>query len=293
MRDFRIDTFLEVCRYMNFTRASEALSITQPAVSQHIHYLENFYGVKLFEYEGKKMYLTDAGNTLYQAAITMKHDDLYLKQILQTSHKKKNNLVFGATLTIGEFVIAKGIKQYLSLYPDTEVRLLEGNTSKLLEKLNSGEIDFAIVEGNYSKREYDDLPYSQERYIPVCGKDYVFHSKPKKLADLLSERIIIRENGSGTRDIFEKNMEARNLEIRDFKYTVEIEGINAIKSLVEAGCGITFLYEAAVKKEQESGSLIEIKLEDFQVLHDFSFIWNRRSIFSEHYHEIYKILKTG
>ncbi|WP_333648477.1 LysR family transcriptional regulator [Lacrimispora sp.] len=292
MRDFRIDTFLEVCRYMNFTRASEALSITQPAVSQHIHYLENFYGAKLFEYEGKKMYLTDAGKTLYQAAITMKHDDLYLKQIIQASGKKKNNLVFGATLTIGEFVIAKGIKQYLSLYPDTEVRMLEGNTSELLEKLNSGEIDFAIVEGNYSKREYDDLPYSQERYIPVCSKDYAFQSKPKKLADLLSERIIIRENGSGTRDIFEKNMEARNLEIRDFKYTVEIEGINAIKSLVEEGCGITFLYEAAVKKELEAGSLIEIKLEDFQVLHDFAFIWNRGSVFSENYREIYKILKA-
>lgn len=61
MMDFKIDTFLAVCRHMNFTKAAKTLNITQPAVSQHIHYLEDYYGVKLFTYEGKKMHLTDAG----------------------------------------------------------------------------------------------------------------------------------------------------------------------------------------------------------------------------------------
>jgi LysR family transcriptional regulator, transcriptional activator of the cysJI operon len=292
MMDFRIDTFLTVCRHMNFTKAAEALNITQPAVSQHIHYLEDFYSVKLFAYEGKKMYLTNAGDILYQAAITMKHDDLYLKEIINDFNKRKNRLIFGATLTIGEFVMAKHIKSYLNLYPDTEVRMIEGNTSELLKSLSMGEIDFALVEGNYAKKEYDYLVYSQERYIPVCSKDYTFHKEPEKLTDLLSERIIIRESGSGTREILERNLEYRNLEIGDFRYTVEIGGMNAIKSLVESGLGITFLYEAAVKKELEKGILREIKLEDFQVSHDFAFIWNKGSIFSENYREICEILKN-
>ena len=292
MMDFRIDTFLEVCRQMSFTKAAEILSITQPAVSQHIHYLEDFYDVKLFAYEGKKMYLTNAGDILYQAAITMKHDDLYLKEIINDFNERKNRLIFGATLTIGEFVMAKHIKSYLNLYPDTEVRMIVGNTSELLKSLSMGEIDFALVEGNYAKKEYDYLVYSQERYIPVCSKDYTFHREPEKLTDLLSERIIIRESGSGTREILEKNLEYRNLEIGDFRYTVEIGGMNAIKSLVESGLGITFLYEAAVKKELEKGILREIKLEDFQVSHDFAFIWNKGSTFSENYHEICEILKN-
>jgi LysR family transcriptional regulator, transcriptional activator of the cysJI operon len=292
MMDFRIDTFLTVCRHMNFTKAAEALNITQPAVSQHIHYLEDFYDVKLFVYEGKKMYLTNAGDILYQAAITMKHDNLHLKEIINDLNKRKNRLIFGATLTIGEFVMAKHIKSYLNLYPDAEVRMIEGNTSELLNRLRMGEIDFALVEGNYAKKEYDYLVYSQERYIPVCSKDYAFQREPKKLPDLLSERIIIRESGSGTREILEKNLEYRNLEIEDFRYTVEIGGMNAIKSLVESGLGITFLYEAAVKKELEKGTLREIKLEDFQVSHDFAFIWNKGSIFSENYHEICEILKS-
>lgn len=292
MMDFRIDTFLTVCRHMNFTKAAELLNITQPAVSQHIHYLEDVYDVKLFVYEGKKMYLTNAGDILYQAAITMKHDDLYLKEIINDLNKRKNRLIFGATLTIGEFVMAKHIKAYLNLYPDTEVRMIEGNTSELLKRLCMGEIDFALVEGNYAKKDYDYLVYSQERYIPVCSKNYTFQRKPEKLKDLLTERIIIRESGSGTREILERNLEYRNLGIEDFRYTVEIGGMNAIKSLVESGCGITFVYEAAVKKELKKGVLREINLEDFQVSHDFAFIWNKGSAFSENYREICEILKN-
>lgn len=291
MMDFRINTFITVCRYMNFTKAAEQLNITQPAVTQHIHYLEDFYDAKLIAYEGKKMFLTEAGEVLYQAAVTMKHDEIYLKDSISDLKKSKKRLIFGATLTIGEFVMAEHLKTFLKLYPDTVVRMVIGNTSELLDKLCLGEIDFAIVEGNFARKEYDCLLYSQERYIPVCGIDYSFSSEPERLIDLLSERIIIREKGSGTREILEKNLEARNLGIDDFRHIVEIGGMNAIKSLLEAGSGISFLYEAAVKKELQKGSLREIKLKDFHMLHDFECIWNKGSAFSDHYLEMCDLLK--
>ena len=291
MMDFRIDTFLAVCRLMNFTKAADELHITQPAVSQHIHYLEDYYCVKLFTYEGKKMNLTNAGDVLYQAAVTMKHDDLYLKESISALNQRKTRLIFGATLTIGEFVMPEHLIMYLNLYPNTEVRMIIGNTSELLDKLRLGEIDFAIVEGNFAKEQYDYLVYSRERYIPVCGNNYGFEKKPKKLEDLISERIFVREDGSGTREIFEKTLETRNLVIADFSHVVEIGGMNAIKSMVIAGCGITFLYEAAVRNELESGILREIILDDVKVLHDFAFIWNKGSTFSQNYKDIFKILK--
>ena len=222
----------------------------------------------------------------------MKHDDLYLREMMNDSNKRKNKLIFGATLTIGEFVMAEHIKSYLNLYPDAEVRMIVGNTRELLERLSIGEIDFALVEGKYAKKKYDYLVYSQERYIPVCSKHYTFQREPKILKDLLSERIILREYGSGTRKILENNLEYRNHEIKDFRNKVEIGGVNALKSLVAFGLGITFLYEAAVKKELEKGIIREIKLEDFQISHDFAFIWNKGSIFSESYREIFEILKN-
>lgn len=160
MIDFRITTFITVCRCMNFTKAAEQLNITQPAVTQHIHYLEAYYGVKLFAFEGKKMHITKAGEVLYQAAVTMKHDETYLKESFNTINHGRERLIFGATLTIGEFVIAEHLKAFLDLHSDSEVRMIVGNTSELLHKLSIGEIDFAIVEGNFAKGEYDTLVYS-------------------------------------------------------------------------------------------------------------------------------------
>jgi LysR family transcriptional regulator, transcriptional activator of the cysJI operon len=291
MVDFRIYTFLEVCRCLNLTKAAEVLNITQPAVTQHIHYLEKYYGSKLFAYDGKKMNLTDFGKLLYEAAITMKHDDIYLKESIRNIDQWKKRLVFGATLTIGEFVMPENIKVYLDMYPEIEIRMIVSNTSELLDKLTLGEIDFALVEGNFPKKEFDYMVYSEEKYIPVCNKDFSFEKEPEQLKDLLAERIIIREDGSGTREILERNLEARNLGFKDFRHVIELGGMNAIKTLVISGYGITFIYEAAVRKELKDGTLREIILKDFQVTHDFSFVWNKGSIFSENYKEVCKLLK--
>ena len=104
MLDFRIDTFLAVCKFMNFTKASLYLNITQPAVSSHIRYLENYYNITLFYYLGKKMQLTNEAKILLEYATTLKHDDIFLKKRFQDM-KMKQTLVFGATLTVGEYMM--------------------------------------------------------------------------------------------------------------------------------------------------------------------------------------------
>ena len=82
MLDFRMETFLALCRTMNYTRAAEELRITQPAVTQHIQYLQRHYGVKLFSYHDKRLALTEAGEALHSAALTMEHDERELRQRL-------------------------------------------------------------------------------------------------------------------------------------------------------------------------------------------------------------------
>ena len=291
MIDFRMDTFLEVCRHMNFTKAACELNITQPAVSQHIHYLESFYGEKLFFYQGKKMFLSEAGEMLYHYGVTMKHDQQYLLQKIKQTSKNEEVVNFGATLTIGEFVMPNHLAHYISLYPESKIKMILGNTSELLSKLSLGEIDFAVVEGYFNQKDYDFLIYSNEKYIPVCSANHQFYKEPELLEDLITECLIIREKGSGTREILEKKLEDKNKEIGSFRRVVEIGSMSAIKALVEANCGITFLYEAAVRKELDIGTMREIKLKDFQMTHDFTFLWNKGSIFSENYLKICSLFK--
>lgn len=289
MLDFRVDTFLAVCKYMNFTKAAGELHITQPAVSHHIHFLEEKYGVRLFEYNGKKVSLTEAGKVFLSAAMTMKADELHLRKIMEQQSGKGRRLVFGATMTIGEYVMPKALMRFLRVYPGTAVQMVVGDTRELLAKLNNGDIEFALVEGFFQKKEYDFLVFASEPFAAVCSPDYRFQRTIRKLEDLLLERLFIREPGSGTRYVFERYLEGKNLLLHDFPNIMEISNIGAMKQMVANGQGIAFLYEAAVKEELNRGILKRIELEDFSLTHDFTFIWRKGSIYESYYQELFDI----
>lgn len=295
MLDFRMETLILVCKYMNFTKAAQNLNITQPAVSQHIKFIEESYGITLFKYEGKNMTLTKECKMLLEAVTTMKNDEIYLKEIFKEGKLGKRKLRFGVTRTIGEYVIGKNISKLIKEKDNIEMKLKVDNTNVLLKKLNSGEIDFAIVEGYFEKTQYDYITFSKERFIAVCSKDNKlvskFNNKKIYLEDLLGENLLLREEGSGSREIFLKNIKERNYFLTDFKNYSEISNINIIKKLAIQNCGITFIYEVAVKDELQKEILREIPLEDFNVTHDFTFIWRKNSVFQDYYKEIYNILK--
>ena len=285
MLDFRIQTFLSVCSHMNFTRAAEELHITQPAVTQHIHYLEKLYDTELFLHEGKKISLTPAGSIFLSTATTLKNDEQFMREQMKHSATGEAPLLFGVTMTIGEYVIATPIAHYLKKHPNTDLRIELSNTQELLSRLSTGEINFALVEGYFNTRDYDTLTYRTENFIPVCAASRKF-SPRLCLNDLLGERLIVRESGSGTRDILEKNLAVRNIRISDFAHTAEVSSMHTIVKLLTEDCGISFLYETAVQKEVSQGILKKIPLKDFSMTHDFTFLWNKGSIFADYYRQI-------
>ena len=293
MLDFRMETFLEVCKDMNFTKTARRLNMTQPAVSQHIHWLEEAYGTRLFSYQGKKMSLTPAGEMLKNFAATMSHDILLLREKMQESTRKKRELKIGLTLTIAEFEAAKSMAKYLNENETYSLLLSVGNTRELLKELEEGKIDFALVEGNFPRDIYHHQLYATEPYIAVCAADDPLSRGRHTIDELLGRRLVTREAGSGTRNILERYLEMKSLEVTDFSALVEAGSIGLIKQLVEYGCGITFLYRMAVKRELEEGRLCEIKMDDMNITHDFTFIWREGSIFHEDYQKIYQMLKKS
>ncbi|WNX84947.1 LysR family transcriptional regulator [Agathobaculum sp. NTUH-O15-33] len=291
MLDFRVDTFLAVCRCQSFTKAAEELHITQPAVSQHIHWLESAYGARFFAWQGKRMELTEAGRLFLRAATTMRDDALHLKMELGSLADRGRRLTFGATLTVGEYVMPRALARLFEREPGAEVRMQVANTAELLQKLDNGEIDFAIVEGFFEKNEYDHLPYRTERFVPVASPGFVFQKPVRELGDLLGERLLTRELGSGTRETLERRLRESNLTVADFRRVAEIGSLNAIKTLVRAGCGVSFLYEPTVHGELQTGEICEIPLADFSVTHDFTFLWRKNSAFADEHRAAYALLQ--
>ena len=292
MIDFRMKTFLTVCKYMNFTRASEVLHLTQPAVSQHIHYLENLYETPLFIRDKKNLFLTDAGEILKNSLETLESDNNIMKKRMQKVMEGKKILTFGVTMTVGEYAIIPALSNFLKSHPQLEVHICYNNTQTLLSQLREGTIDFAIVEGYFKETLYTTRILQRDPFIGVVAKNHHFSRPISCLRDLIGERLLLREHGSGTRAIFTKTLALHNLSVEDFPHIVEVENIHAIVSLLQEDCGISFLYKAAIKKELENGSLIEIPLKNFQISHDFSFIWNKESLFSQEYEKIFQELKT-
>ena len=284
MLDFRTETFLTVCQTMNFTAAARQLNITQPAVSQHIHFLEEQYHTSLFIYQNKQLFLTRSGEILRRHLLTMKNDEKAVMEELKNNITGIETLSIGVTMTIGEYAIVDKLAGFLIQHPEINIHLHYGNTLQLLKLLNSGQISMAIVEGNYPKEYYSHKKYSTEDYIAVCAASHHFMTDhPYTMNDLVHERLLVREEGSGTRNILEQSLMTHGLHISDFIHYIDIENMHTIIGLLKRDCGISFLYKIAVEKELHSGILKEIPLDDFKMQHDFDIIWEKHSVYSDKY----------
>lgn len=291
MQDFRTETFLTVCRTLNYTRAAEELNITQPAVSQQISHLEKAYGVTLFTYHNKKLALTEAGAVLRDALATMVHDEYMLRERLaRMADGRPVELVVGMTLTAGEHLVAASLADYLVARPDLRVVVRSGDTDALVRLLDAGEIDCAFVEGFFDKSAYAWDVFKTERLVCVCAPGHVFEYEQRRLEDLLGERLLVRESGSGTRAVLEHALAARNLSLGGFENVSVVESLGVIKVFVQRDLGISFVYEAAAAHELAAGTLRLVELEDLVIEHDIAFIRLKNSVFEADFQALFNDL---
>ena len=249
--DSKLHTFLVLCQTMNYRLAAERLHLSQPAVTKQIQALEQSLQTKLFYYDGRTLHKTEKSLLLERYAISMQYQFEELQ--LAIAAKERTMLRIGATKTIGDYVLIDAIKDYLQ-DPSHELSLVVDNTKHLLHMLDENQLDFAIIEGTFSKTKYDSYLLRMEPFVGICVKDHPLCGKHISVEDLLKETIIVREEGSGTRRIFEERLLASGYELNDFSRTVSISSFVAIKALVAAGIGISFMYDSVVAKDENIGT---------------------------------------
>ena len=234
--DQRLETFLTVCATMNYRKAAEQLHLTQPAVTKQIQALEALYGVRLLP--------TTAENS------NKRYQDEELCRALK--RQEKTSLRIGATKSIGDYILLPQIIRFLK-EPDNELFFTVDNTAHLLAQLEGGELDFVVLEGIFDKSRYESFLLRNEPYIGICAKDHPFSGCEVPMDELFSERLILREPGSGPRKILERELMQCGYTVEAFRANVCISSFKLIRHLVSEGCGVSFLYEAVVKNDAQFG----------------------------------------
>lgn len=267
MLDYRVLTFLALYDEMNYRRTAEKLNMTQPGVTQHIHFLENHYGVKLFEYDGRTLSRTKNAERLKRYFDSVKAEEIDILGSFVSSDTI--HLTVGATKTIGEFVIVPEIRTFLQT-PKCSLDLIVDNTEVLLNLLEQTQIDFAIVEGVFDKSKYGYHLYKKEKFTGICAKNHPFANKVVTLDDIFSEDLIVREASSGTRTIFQNAISDRGFSFDNFPRCCSISNFSVICDLVANNNFITFAYEPISRYRDD---LATFTVEDMQIFGEFNFVY--------------------
>lgn len=283
MLDTRIETFLCVCKHMNFTKAAAELNLTQPAVSNQIRFLEEYYDTKLFSYTKKTLSLTPQGIFLKNAMETVYHDSARIRdEITRIDHLKTIHI--GATMSIGNYYLPEKLSLFIKNHPDLMISVTINDTASLLSELDSGRIDFILCEGYFDKEKYDYSFIKQEKILCVCSSEYQI-DRPSCIEDLFSHMLLLREEGSGTREILERTLSALGYSLHDFRKQCVLSSPSLIVKMLLDHNGISFLYESVIKEQLENHLLLPVPLNDFHLTHEFNAVWKRGSIFTDAYNK--------
>lgn len=293
MDDHKLRVFCTVAETKSFSKASSIIHLTQPAVSLQVQALEEVYGTKLFDRSNNTVVLTSTGKLLYKYAkeilalyATVERDIGGLTGLV------KGSVTIGASSTIANYLLPSVVADYRRNNPKTKVNMLVGNSRRVVEMLNAGTIDLGLVEGEVSRQKIVIEGLVPDELIIVMSSDHPWAGRDSiSVRELQEQPFILREEGSGTRQMIEKHLAAFGITPQQMNVSLILGSTEAIKSAVEQGTGVSLLSRWAVRKEVQAGSLVQSSFGDMRMLREFSLVYNKNSYFSRTFETFYEYLK--
>jgi len=294
MEDHKLKVFCTVAETKSFSKTSEIIHLTQPAVSLQIQAIEEKYETKLFDRSSSTVTLTPAGETLYK----------YAKEILalyasaeKTIGKQtgilKGCITIGAGSNIGNYILPSIITEFKSVHPKVKIYLIVGNTKRVIELLGAGNINLGLVEGDAVKQKIITKKLLSDELSLIVSPEHSWVKKKEvSIADLIKEPFILREAGSGTRQMIEKILGRHGVTINDMKISSILGSTEAIKDAVENGLGVSIISRWAARKESKYGTLKLLNLKEEKMIRDFSLIVHKNSVSSGSLEEFISFLKS-
>ncbi|CEP67020.1 Transcription regulator HTH, LysR [Moorella glycerini] len=275
MYDPRLKTFVTVATLKSFSRAARILFLSQPTVSLQIQSLEEQYGLPLLNREGKEITLTQAGELLYQYASEIIGLSLEAEtEIIKLTGRLKGKLVIGATMTIGEYVLPKIVGSFKQQYPEVEILMEVGNTERIVRLVNQGRFDLGIIEGPIKNYHLVKEKFMEDELVLIVPRGHPWTElEAVHFEELCNARLILREPGSGTRQVLVEALLSRGIKLSQLNVYMELGSTEAIKAAVEVNLGVSILSKMAIVKELRLGSLQTVAIKNLRIMRTFDFIY--------------------
>lgn len=274
MSDFRLKVFQCVAKNLSFTKASQELFISQPAITKHIHELESNYGAQLFERKGNRITLTDAGRLLLNHCEQILDEYKKLDYEMNLLHNDfVGELRLGASTTIAQYVLPPILAQYIKRYPKVKLSLLNGNSRDIEEALQEHRIDLGLVEGTnrlpnlkYSKFLDDELVAVIPSNSRLTDKEEI---TPQELKNI---PLVLREYGSGTLDVIEQALSRHQIRLGDLHILMYLGSTESIKLFLQNADCMGIVSIRSIQNELKEGKLQVIEIEGMRMMRDFDFV---------------------
>ena len=269
----QLQIFASVAKLESVSRASELLSLSQSATSTGLAEIEKQFDTPLFDRVGKSLRLNDLGRRLLPQAVDLLDRAKGIEDLLM-GRKGYGNLSIGATLTIGNYLATLIAANFLQSYPESGLKLSVKNTSAIVDGLLQFELDLGLIEGFCAHPDLHVGPWSEDELVVFCSPEHPLAYKKKvTLKELMEQPWIMREKGSGTRELIDQVLASHNA-YPNIK--LELEHTEAIKRAVESGLGLGCISRLALKDAFRRGSLVPLEMPKLNLKRNFHFVIHKQ-----------------
>jgi DNA-binding transcriptional LysR family regulator len=273
----RLEIFLKVAELGSFSRAADALFLTQPTVSEHVRALEDELGVQLLDRLGRGTTATKAGTLLLGYARRLLALSKEARQAIeQFQGRMTGELVVGGSTIPGEYVLPALIGGFRTKYPEVSIALRIAGSRQVQDWVEHGHVEVGVVGAVPSSRVLESRPLMDDGLVLAVPPDHPWVArKTVTVEDVKREPLILRERGSGSRETLENGLKAMGQALDSFHVIAEIASTQAVKQAVRAGLGVSFVSHLAVEDECRARLLACVKVRDLNVTRAFHVIVHR------------------
>jgi len=266
-----MEIFLNVLRSGHLTKVAKGMGLSQSAIPASIKELENILGRLVFDRNNKKLILNKVGRAFH------KEIDPLFKKLSDIEHEFQNSenkgmIRVGASTTIVDYLMPAIICSYMTAYPDVKITLKEGNTQDIAKMVEEGELDVGFVEGFVSGANIIKEKIGIDELLVITENEKIAKAKPVYIDELADMRWVLREEGSGTREVF---LEYIKEKVDDLNIFLELGHTESIKGILKNRECLTCISKISVEKELAEGKLFQVDIKNFECQRDFLMIYHK------------------